>query len=301
MNRLSAFFLAAALSANAVSAEEPHVDAVVRDVLAAAAKVKAASPDAVPMAFWDFDGTILKGDMSTGWLDVNHRGAEVYTGLFRACAEAGFSGVYTGSDGAGKFLYDDYPRLRGIGRWLALPAMAQVFKGADEVAMGAFCRRHAAAEFGPWVFASSRRILDDLSAAGVENYVISASPEIFVKAACPIAGIPSERGTGMKTAVAGGRITDRILYPLPMNEGKVDVLREVLRIRPGAVAVAAFGNSYPSDGPFMRYVATSALPGGARGVAVMINGGEAPAEFAGLFRCVEQTATVGQAAAGKGR
>ena len=45
---------------------EKHVDAVVTEVLANVAKLKAAQPNAVPMAFWDFDGTIIKGDISEG-------------------------------------------------------------------------------------------------------------------------------------------------------------------------------------------------------------------------------------------
>ena len=46
-----------------------------------------------------------------------------------------------------------------------------------------------------------------------------------------------------------------------------------------------------TDGPFMRYVAECRLPGGAKAVAMMINGGTPPPEYAGMFRLVEQRET----------
>jgi len=43
---------------------ETHADGVISRVLDNVAKLKAADPQAVPMAFWDFDGTIIRGDVS---------------------------------------------------------------------------------------------------------------------------------------------------------------------------------------------------------------------------------------------
>jgi hypothetical protein len=45
--------------------EETHADGIIARVLENAAKVRTADPDAVPMAFWDFDGTIIKGDKAS--------------------------------------------------------------------------------------------------------------------------------------------------------------------------------------------------------------------------------------------
>ena len=62
-----------------------------------------------------------------------------------------------------------------------------------------------------------------------------------------------------------------------------------------AVAVAAFGNSYWTDGPFLRYVVTQPLPGGAKGTAVMVNGSGDDAGYRGFFRCVTQDEICGKA------
>ena len=90
-------------------------------------------------------------------------------------------------------------------------------------------------------------------------------------------------------------ITSRAVHPLPMGEGKVENVRGLVLARPHGVAVAAFGNSYPTDGAFLRYVATQpSLPGGAKGTAVMINGVDAMPGYSEHFIKVEQDAVVGE-------
>jgi len=50
------------------------------DMLENVAKIKAADPTAVPMAFWDFDGTIIKGDLSKGGPVLVRVHSECFTG-----------------------------------------------------------------------------------------------------------------------------------------------------------------------------------------------------------------------------
>jgi phosphoserine phosphatase len=278
-----------AVCAMPLAAGEAHVAETVREILANVAKVKAAEPDAVPMAFWDFDGTVIRGDISTGY---EHDGRKAYAGMLVKAAEKGFSPVFKSAAEAEDFLADDYPRLSGkYGKWLSWPIFGQAFFGADAEKLELFCRDYADSALKRWYFTSSLAIMRSLEKAGVENYVVSGSFDIFVKAASTAAGIPRSRALGIRQRVAGGRITTQLEYPLSMNEGKVECVREVLNARPGAVAVAAFGNSYWTDGPFMRYVALNPLPGGARATAMMINGGTPPPGYKGLFRLVEQSET----------
>ena len=275
----------------ALAGTEKHADGIVADILAEVAKLKAADPQAVPIAFWDFDGTVIKGDISTGLVED---GRETYPGLVRVAVEAGFSPIYRGPAGATKFLYDDYERMKDFGRFLAWPAIGQMFHGASVRDLGALCRSHADRVLKPWVFASSQKMIDALAKAGVESQIVSGSPDVFVKNASHIANIPSERAVGIRQKVVGGHLSTELVYPLSMNEGKIEVIREVLQARPHAVAVAAFGNSYWTDGPFLRYIATQpALPGGAKGLAVMINGDKAVGGYTEFFRCVDQTETCG--------
>lgn len=274
---------------HAACGAETHADGIIREILANVEKVKAARPDAVPMAFWDFDGTIICGDISTGH---SVAGRQVYQGMIAYSAEAGFSPVFKSGAAVEEYLEGMYRRLgKDVGRWISWPSLGQVFHGADAVKLEEHCRDYAQRVLKDWYFTSSIKIMRALEKAGVENHIVSGSPDIFVKAAGVAAGVPRLKAVGIRQRVAGGRLTTRLEYPLSMNEGKVECIREVINACPGAVAVAAFGNSYWTDGPFMRYVAEGRLPGGAKAVAMMINGGTPPLEYAGLFRLVEQSET----------
>ena len=284
--------LAAIGCAATCAGAEGHVDGIVARILDNVAKVKAADPKAVPMAFWDFDGTIIKGDITGGWDDDWNM---LYKGLVHRTIEAGLNSVYSGEEGLKQFFEVDYPRLRrGIGKWLAWPFLAQMYFGQSEAELDAFCRAECEKVYRKWFFSSSVKMLQALEKAGVENYIISASPELFVRSARDSLGLPAERFRGIRVHVACGRITTQIVYPLPDGEGKVENLRDIVLARPHGVAVAAFGNSYSTDGAFLRYVAKQpSLPGGAVGTAVMINGRHPAEGYAEHFVKVAQDETVG--------
>ena len=65
---LAAFACSAVQSGRAAcpQAAERHAEPIVKQILENVRRIKAADPAAVPMAFWDFDGTIIKGDVSEG-------------------------------------------------------------------------------------------------------------------------------------------------------------------------------------------------------------------------------------------
>ena len=288
---LSAALVAAVLPG--VGAES-HVDAVVERVLGNVAKIKAASPDAVPMAFWDFDGTIIKGDISEGIDSSTGREVKLYKGLIERTIEAGLNTVYPADGGWERYWERDYKMMKSIGRWLAWPYNAQMYYGQSAVALDAFCEAECEKVYRRWYFASSMKIWRALAKAGVENYVISASPEIFVRNTAKSLGIPSCRCRGIRVEIVGDFLTTKIVYPVPNGEGKVENLREFVLARPNGVAVAAFGNSYSTDGAFLRYVATQpSLPGGAKGTAVMINGGKTVPGYTEHFITVDQSETEG--------
>ena len=275
----------AAIAAMAVQAAETHADEIVRRVLENVAKLKAADPAAVPMAFWDFDGTIIKGDISEGLVE---NGTQRFKGLIQRTIEAGLSTVYA-KDGGWEQYKRDYKRLNEIGRWLAWPYNAQIYDGQDADALDAFCRAECAQVYRKWYFASSVKMMKALEAAGVENYIVSASPEIYVRNAAESLGLGQGRMRAIRVEISGGRMTTRVVHPVPFGEGKVENVRDLVLARGHGVAVAGFGNSYSTDGAFLRYIATQpSLPGGAKGTAVMINGGKIVAGYTEHFITVDQ-------------
>ena len=273
---------------------EKHVDAVVAEVLANVAKLKAAQPNAVPMAFWDFDGTIIKGDISEGLFEneKERTGKQLYKGLIEETILAGLSTVYKGPGGWKQYEEVDYPRMNEIGRWLAWPYNAQIYGGVLSADLDAFCSQKVAEVYRKWYFASSVAIWQALEKAGVENYVVSASPEIFVRNTAESLGVTRGRTRAIRVEIDGGRMTTKVVHPVPFGEGKVENVRQLVLSRENGVAIAGFGNSYSTDGCFLRYIVTQHLPGGAKGFALMINGGKEKPGFEGLFKLVEQDETV---------
>ena len=277
-------------------AEETHVAGIVAEIRDSVGKLREADFAAVPMAFWDFDGTIIKGDSGA---DRIENGKVCYRGLIPEVIRAGLCPVYSGEEGALRWRRE-YSRLLEIGPWLSQPFTAQMLYGVEARVLDEFCERKIRdMKMQDWYFASSMAIWNALAEIGVENYVVSANIEALVHNAGPSLGIPRERIRGVRVVIEGGCQTTRIVYPIPFGEGKTDTVREMVAARPHGVAIAGFGNSYVTDGAFLRYIAQQRLPGGARPVAMMINGGAERQEYKGLFRLVTQTETVGDAIAGR--
>ena len=90
-----AFALTCSLAWSA-QAQEPHVAEIISAVAGSVAKLKAADSSAVPMAFWDFDGTVIKGDIGYGFRDADGKG---YRGMIEASILAGLTPVYRGGGG----------------------------------------------------------------------------------------------------------------------------------------------------------------------------------------------------------
>ena len=80
-----------------------------------------------------------------------------------------------------------------------------------------------------------------------------------------------------------------------VSEGLTENVRELVLARPHGVAVAGFGNSYHTDGPFLRYIATQpSLPGGIRATSVMINGGKARPGYTEHFKTIDEKDVIGR-------
>ncbi len=287
--RILGFLMAMAACFTTALGAENHAEKVVAEILGNVAKLKAARPDAVPMAFWDFDGTIIEGDVSEGCYENGRSGRQIFRGLVEETILAGLSPVYRGEAGWRQYHDIDYPRMNEIGRWLAWPYNAQIYEGVRAAELDAFCAKKFDEVYSKHYFASSVKMLRELERAGVENYVVSASPEIYVRNAAKTLGLPVERFRAIRVAVEGGRMTTKVIHPVPYGEGKVENMRELTLSRPGGVAVAGFGNSYSTDGPFLKYIVNQSLPGGAKGFALMINGGKEKPGFEGLFRLETQS------------
>lgn len=291
MRIVAAMALCASVVVPCLHADEAHVERVVGEILGNVKKLKVADPQAVPMAFWDMDGTIIRGDCTLGLVE---EGVERYKGFMQEAILAGLCPVYHGEEGCTRYRDVDYPLIDGFGHWLGGPFNAQVFHGQRVAGIKAFAQEYTKRILRNWFFKSSIDILRRLECAGVENHIVSANVQIFVEPVADFLGVDASRVNAIRVGIDGGRITTRIESIVPYGEGKVSVLRDVVTSTPHGFAIAAFGNSYSTDGAFLRHVATQAsLPGGARGTAVMINGGKRMSGYSEHFICVDQSVIMG--------
>ena len=269
MKRMSAFVVAAilALVASGGSAEPAKVIQPKR------------------MAVWDFDGTILDGDCTEGLV---RDGKTVYEGLLADCIAAGFARDYKDKGGVARFRHDYEAKIAAGCKLEAYADCARIFAGADVAKLEAFCRKRFHETLARHLYDYSLRRFRELEAAGVENHVVSASADFFVQAAAGTLGVPRERIHGILVEIRDGKLTDRIIEPFPYGEGKTKVLRALEKESGGTVRYG-FGNSYSTDGPFLKAIVRQG------GTSMMINGGKAVKGMTELFVCTNLVPTVAAA------
>ncbi|HWX19389.1 MAG TPA: hypothetical protein VN578_05715 [Candidatus Binatia bacterium] len=183
----------------------------------------------------------------------------------------------------------------------ALPIMQEALRkrltsakvGFDMGKPGAF-----ASTLSNYLMTSSVKIIHELGRSGVESHILSASADLFVKGASQSLGIPASRLHGIEVRTRDGRLTEELVYPLTWNVGKLGRLKQIvseIEHQPGGKRVfvlAGFGDSYSTDGPFLKFIATQSLPAG-KPIAVFYDGSPEPPDYRGLFYHARHDATVG--------
>lgn len=277
-------------------AKEEHSDIVISKIINTKQAIlkNAKDPSSskfIFLAFWDFDGTILKGDCSEG---LESNGVSSYKGLAEMAINSGYSSVYPAKGGAQKFWKDYRYMEQGIGKWLAYPFIPQMLYGTKQRDIHNLSAKYFKNTLKDYYFNSSIQMLKSLEDGGIECYVISASADVFLDAAAPTLGLDASRFHGIEVGIKDGRLTKELVYPVTYSDGKreklISIVKEIAQQNPDkqVVVLAAFGNSYGTDGSFMKYVATQTLPTG-QPVAVMINGGDTPTQYRNLFIKVDQS------------
>lgn len=237
------------------------------------------------LAIWDFDGTILKGDSSEG---LEENGKKIFSGLVELGILKGYSSGYSGEEGF-KQLWEKYRKLEEVDKEKAYFLLPQIFAGTEEKTMIEFSKEHFKNVLKNYYFPSSIRIMTELKNAGIESRVISASASFFVEGS--MGTLPLNEGSihGVRVEVEEGKITTKEIYPLTYAEGKREKLQSIVKEildsqkADSVYILAGFGNSYHTDGPFLKYIKEQNLEAG-KPIAVMINGGKSPEEYTGIFK-----------------
>lgn len=94
---------------------------------------------------------------------------------------------------------------------------------------------------------------------------------------------------GIEMKISDGVITTEEIEPVTYAEGKTEKLKLIVnslleeKKAEQVFVLAGFGNSFHTDGPFLEYIAEQQLLAG-KSTTVMINGGNTPEEYKGLFK-----------------
>lgn len=248
------------------------------------------------VTFWDFDGTIIHGDITDGLTDPQSGEVE-YKGLEQLSIEAGIAPRYLGEDGFARYR-QDYDRLEASkGHAEAYAYIAQIFAGARPSEFETIVDAHFAQRLTKYYFQSSIDIIRRLQHNGVQTRVVSASPTFFVRGAAESLGVPPEWITGVELEMNGEFLSDQIKPPFNYAAGKTERIKyEVEKIKQAeqtehVYVLAGFGNSHHTDGDFLDWIAAQKLPDGSP-LSVMING-DSP-EPNPAWRYVEQKQLVSE-------
>jgi phosphoserine phosphatase len=278
-------------------AEEPDDSRIIGQILQTRAAIlkSTGETNALFLAFWDFDGTTLKGDCSEG---LREEGKLIYPGLCQLAIEHGLSEIYPREGGFDKFWFDYTNMDTRIGHWLAYPFIVQMLRGAKAEDVLQLSRDYFSGTLSNYLRASSVHIMRELQQGGVQSHIISASAGLFVQGVSASLGLPTNHIHGIELRIRDGRLTEELVYPVTWNIGKrqkiLDVVAEFKRERPAqnVYVLAGFGDSYNTDGPFLKFIATQHLPAG-QATSVFYDTTNAPAEYRGLFYQASHSATVG--------
>jgi len=267
----------------AINTEAGALAHVVHRILESTAALRRDNPSAVPLAFWDFDGTLLEGDCIDGYHRNDGTG---YTGLVERAILAGLCPAFAGADGAARCEHEFLELLHTQGKPAAYAFQTRIFAGMPAAPLRWLAQQAFDSELGGWLFAEARAAWHLLESSGVRCWVLSASPDFFVKAAASHLGVPDSRCLGMRPHLRPDGIFDAALDgPIMVGDGKTARLRSLLAELAAAQPehafhpVAAFGNDRISDGPMIDAVRLSSLPAG-HPVGVLVNA-KAPAQNGG--------------------
>ncbi len=211
------------------------------------------------LAFWDFDGTILKGDCSEGLNEPNG-----FKGLMELGVLNGYSVEFKGKEGV-KAFWKKYREMESVDKKEAYLYLPRLFSGTKEEKIVNLAKEHFNSVIRNFYFPSSIQILEQLKANGIDSYILSASAHFFIKGSIGTHPIDANRMFGIEMKILDGIITPEEIEPVTYAEGKTEKLKLIVnnliqdKKTEQVFILAGFGNSFHTDGHFLQYIAKQRL------------------------------------------
>lgn len=134
--------------------------------------------------------------------------------------------------------FANYEALCAQNKWMGYPYATQVMAGMKVSEIQALAKEFFKT-FHQNVYPGQRALIQRLQQAGVDVWIVSASPQWLIEQGAPYLGVPANRVVGVRLAVANGLATPHLIPPMTFRQGKVEAINKYI----GKVPVYVSGDS----------------------------------------------------------
>jgi phosphoserine phosphatase len=244
---------------------------VIESLVSRAKELKANSPGVSLAFFVDWDGTMIKGDITEG---LHQQSSEDYMGLAERAFELKLIRIPEGEKATYSEYKERYETLLLESHEKAYAWSSEFFANLDartKAELEKMVRIQFQQSLGKRVFNVSASIVTALHELGVEVYVISASPSAFVEGTTEVfEWLTLDHVYGINRNRQKGKLTDPVIN---YAEGKVKRIDQILNNKGNTIILGGMGNSWGTDGAFLKEIAERG------GVSVMFNGGQVLSQY----------------------
>lgn len=127
--------------------------------------------------------------------------------------------------------FANYEALCAQNKWMGYPYATQVLAGMKVSEIQALARDFFK-DFSRNVYPGQKALIQRLQQAGVEVWIVSASPQWLIEVGAPYLGVKPDHVVGVRLAVANGLATPHLLPPMTFRQGKVEAIDKYIRKQP---------------------------------------------------------------------
>lgn len=198
-----------------------------------------------PVTFWDFDGTIIDGDVTEGLVLISITQVLIDLGLSSCFSPGTFPELQK------QLIQYNVNRAQG----LALPLT--IFNGLEVKIIHNVARQLFDDTYFQFYWKKCVQLLKYLNILGVKNYIVTASPTLFVepvKYQLPITEVIGVEVKYNKNKYGENILTNKIIQ-LPYNLEKRKLIENFLLKNDDYLPILGVGNTINGDYPFLTFLA----------------------------------------------
>ena len=210
---------------------------------------KQTNPEEKLFAFWDFDGTILHGDLTEG-KDSDDISSS-YVGLLEDCTRSGYIPEINSEKSFldfKKFLDDLLKKDKN----LAYFEMARILEVNEESKekLKKFCYEKIKTNLSKFFYQETVDFMNYIKDLGIEQSIVSLSPELFIKEAAKFLPVKPDLAFGLNPKE--DIVMDILQYPKGKSLKIEKIYKSYEELNIPCKTIFAAGNEWYSDGSMIE-------------------------------------------------